>query len=693
MIRVVKRPDLLALLVSLVGSLAVFLGFLFGLFSARQEDLGNAGRSVHQLGTMLAEHAARTLDGIDVLLLEVSRDLSKNRSDWRDWPPEKGWDYVSERHTKSMPQLRELIVFDQNGEQRFQSTRFPPNTLNVHDRTYFQALESGAQAASYGPYIGRNSGRYSFGIGRRIVGVDGRFSGIAFAALELAYFHEFCWPIRLHDTFDAVLINTSGQVVASCRPVDLSPQSTVIGRRVGEILLGGQIREIELTPGESRQQEALVSVVALPSHPELRIVAMLPESAALQLWERRAVELTLFAAIVVVILISGGWLVRHQIIELAAKSAELNASRDDLEDRVRAATEEIEGQKEEAIRNSTAKSRFLAAASHDLRQPLHALSLFAADLQRQINSGYTRDIDQLATQINTSVNSLTEMLDALLDISRLDMGGVQPDVSDFAVQAVFDRLHVSFRRAAMNKRIILKIARTRLYMRSDLHLVERLLGNLISNAIRYTPEGGKVLVAARRRADKVQIEVRDNGLGIAPEHQQMIFKEFFQVGNVARDQKQGLGLGLAIVQRLLRTLDAQLDLRSRHGAGTLFSIRLPRCAPPAIEPVTMTRLALVGDAPHAAHLLELAGNWGLACERYSDLPDFLSRRGEQPAIVVAPAEWAGELRSRLPITWPLAALGSEGVPEGVFSIQTPIRPAKLRALLQQLQNTLSKSML
>ncbi len=693
MIHLPRRPDLLAVMVSLVGSLAVLIGFWVGLIGAREEELAGAEKNLRHFGTMLAEHTARSFDGIDILLREVARDLSQHRVDWQSWEPVRGWEYIAERHSKSLPQLRDLIVFDADGRQRFVSTQFPAPQIDVRDRTYFQALEAGAEAASFGPYIGRNTGMYSFGMGRRMEGANKRFTGIVYATVELAYFQEFCWPIRPHDSFDAVLVNTSGQIIASCRPVDLSGQSLVVGRQAAEILLDGKAGDVSIQSGQYRQNDALFTVVALPSHPELRIVAVLPEHAALHEWQRRAGELALFAGVIILILVSGGWLVRRQVAQLAATSAELKASRLDLEKRVREATEEIEGQKEEAVRNSTAKSRFLAAASHDLRQPLHALSLFAADLQRQINSGYTRDIDQLATQINTSVQSLAEMLDALLDISRLDMGGVQPTISEFAVQTVFDRLHLSFRRAALNKRIVLRLRRSSLHLRSDIHLVERLLGNLISNAIRYTPEGGRVLVAARRRGNLVQLEVRDNGLGIAPEHQQMIFKEFFQVGNTARDQKQGLGLGLAIVQRLTRTLDARLNLRSRPGAGTLFAVSLPWCAAAASEKAEQTRLALLGEVVQAAGIADLAGNWGLACECYRDLPDFLARRGERPAIVIAPLEIAAELREQTPEHWPLAVLGDGPAPAGVFTVQTPIRPAKLRALLQQLQNTLSKSML
>lgn len=687
-----RRPDTLALAVSLAGSLAVVLAFIVGLVTTRGEEKAQAEQRLQHFSTMLSEHAARSLDGIDILLRELTRDLSHHKLDWRDWEDSRGWEYIAEHHSRTLPQLREIAVFDHSGRQRFVSTVFPTPTVNVHDRAYFQRLQQGAESTLFGPFVGRGTGRYVFGIGRRIHDRSDAFGGVALAALELSYFHEFCWPNRLHDQFDAFLVNAEGLVISSCRPVDLSAQSGTIGQPVTTVLGRPGLR---LDGGHSVQQGLLLSVVTLPSHSELRVVAALPESAALAAWKQRLTEFGLFGLVTIAILLSGGWMLRRQVNELAAVSVALSANRQDLEERVRHATEELASQKEEAERASIAKSRFLAAASHDLRQPLHALSLFAADLQRQISSGYTRDLDQLAIQINSSVISLAEMLDTLLDISRLDMGGIEPDVQPFQVQAVFDRLHLSFRRAALYKRITLRIRGTALAVDSDIHLVERLLSNLVSNAIRYTPEGGRVLVVARRRGSKVRIEVRDNGLGIAPENQEMIFKEFFQVGNAARDQKKGLGLGLSIVQRLSRTLDAGLDLRSRPGAGTLFAVDLPLTTenPKAkSEQGGGATLVFIKVDGELGKMAEMATSWGYKCRFGDDIEVMMRDCAQDPVIVFAPSGAAAEVRAALRSEIPIVTIGEGATERGLYGVQSPVRPAKLRALLQQLQNTLLKSM-
>jgi len=679
-----KRPDILVLTVSVVASLLILVAFVVGLMASRNEEINQAEQRLQHFSTMLAEHTDRSLAGVDILMREVARDLSLNRPDWQSWDDARGWEYIAERHSRSLPQLRELIIFDARGDQRFVSTMFPPPAINVSDRPYFQALLAGAGSMNFGPFVTRNSGRYTFALTRRIQENGRDFAGVVFAALELAYFQEFCWPIRLHDEFDAFMINSSGQVIASCRPADISASSPVVGRTIAAVL--GQ-KEIGVQPGVIRQQETLLAIVGLSGLPELRIVAMLPESAALGIWKQRLAEFGIFATVIVVILLSGGWLVRRQVIELATVSIKLRGHRRDLERRVRKATEELETQKAEAERASVAKSRFLAAASHDLRQPLHALSLFAADLQRQVSSGYLRDIDQLAEQINSSVVSLTEMLDALLDISRFDMSGVEANIQPFPVQSVLDRLQVAFRRAALSRRITLRIRPSRAVVQSDIQLVERMLANLLSNAIRYTPEGGRVLVVARLRGDQIRIEVRDNGLGIAPEHQKMIFKEFFQVGNVARDQKKGLGLGLSIVQRLTETLGVRLDLQSRLGAGTTFAITLPRgLAPDANESkATRPQLAFIGRGPEIDRAIALARDWGYDCEALDASAVIRRETFRQGAIVFAEMEISGIVRAQMPEEWPVAAIGNGVVKTGVHVLPVPVRPARLRALLQQLE--------
>lgn len=692
-----RKPDTLALMVALIGSLAVLFAFVVDITLSRQRDLEDGQQRLQQFAGMMADHTAHAFDAVDVVLRDMVSDLAVNQPHWRDWSSSRGWEYVSQRHPRSLPQLRDVILFDEEGNQRFVSTFFPTPRINVADRPYFQALAKGADSMSFGPFVGRNTGRYSYALTRRIQDGLSRFAGIAFAAIEPGYFSDFCWRNRLSDEFEAVLINAKGLIVASCRPVDPTRHASFLGARADEALLGGLLHGHLPEGGLSTVKGVAISVVPVSNFNDLRIVAVIPEATLLAPWNRRALEFSLFAGLVIVVLLAGGWLVRRQIRELSQVTTALEEHRRHLEERVREATAELAYKKEEAERSSTAKSRFLAAASHDLRQPLHALSLFATDLQRQVRSGQTAGLERLAEQITTSTSVLGELLDSLLDVSRLDVAGIKTNLNPFAVQEVFERLAASFKRSAQAKRIQLRFRPTSAFVMSDITLIERLLANLVSNAIRYTPQGGRVLVAARRQGEQLRIEVRDSGIGIAPEHQAAIFAEFYQVGNTAREQNKGLGLGLSIVDRLAYALGAPIYLRSQPGLGTTFAVALPRCAPPhtvpaASVPGATVSLLAVGSSAALAGAVQLARGWGLAVEhvdKMEALPDNL----QPPAVAMADATLAGELKEQLAKTCPVVAIvGEQGTaPPDTYALGTPLRPAKLRALLEQLQKTESKS--
>ncbi len=220
---------------------------------------------------------------------------------------------------------------------------------------------------------------------------------------------------------------------------------------------------------------------------------------------------------------------------------------------------------------SLSKSKFLAAASHDLRQPLHALSLFVESLKTHISDHSGNNI---LTQVEHSVDVLGQMLDALLDVSRLDSGGIVPRYQQFSVQNLLQQMQHEFVASAQEKQLKLLVVPCATEVYSDPLLLERILRNLLSNALRYT-ERGEISVRAYVIGTVLQIEVADTGIGIASEHLPHIFEEYFQVANPQRDRKQGLGLGLAIVQRLSQLLACQLRVESTLGSGTRFSLQVP----------------------------------------------------------------------------------------------------------------------
>ena len=240
-----------------------------------------------------------------------------------------------------------------------------------------------------------------------------------------------------------------------------------------------------------------------------------------------------------------------------------------------ALAEQIAAQMAVTQRVSDEKTRFFASASHDLRQPLHAIALFGAVLERELRD---HSSGQNARRLMRAVHAMGSSLDTMLDVSRLDAGVVQPEVVATPLKSMLQTLNQMFASRAEDKGLQLRLRTTPLWAMTDPQLLQRLLANLVENALKYTEQGG-LLVVARARGDRVWIDVIDTGVGIAPEHADQIFEEFYQVDNPGRDRSQGLGIGLSIVRRLSRLLEHPLQLRSRLGAGSRFRLSLPMALP------------------------------------------------------------------------------------------------------------------
>ncbi len=239
-------------------------------------------------------------------------------------------------------------------------------------------------------------------------------------------------------------------------------------------------------------------------------------------------------------------------------------------------------------RASEEKTRFLAAASHDLRQPLHAIALFGAVIEKKLKGSDEWDH---AVRLMDAVGTLGDSLDILLDISRLDAGEVAPQVRPVELNPLFLALNNVFVAQAADLDLQLRLRATPCWVLSDPQLLQRLLSNLVHNALKYTTRGG-VVVAARVRGPLVWIDVCDTGIGIADEHLGRIFDEFYQIDNPGRDRTKGLGIGLSIVQRLSRLLAHPLQVRSRLHHGSRFRLVLP-----AVTALGSPPLAALPGAP------------------------------------------------------------------------------------------------
>lgn len=270
--------------------------------------------------------------------------------------------------------------------------------------------------------------------------------------------------------------------------------------------------------------------------------------------------------------------------KVEARTQELSDARDVLEDsaheidllnqRLMTQLDELSLRKDEAERANAAKSRFLAAASHDLRQPMHSISLLIGVLRTRLADPAQID---LADKVQSSVTTMENLFGNLLDISKLDAGAVHPHIEDVDLGWLLERAVETWLPQAQEKGLSLRLRHGRWVVRGDATLLERIVGNLLANAIRYTRSGG-VLVGCRRRGEQCELQIWDTGPGIAEEHREAIFEEFFRIGVPGTGQEKGLGLGLSIVQRCVHMLGYSIAVQSREGRGSVFKVTLPLAA-------------------------------------------------------------------------------------------------------------------
>ncbi len=254
--------------------------------------------------------------------------------------------------------------------------------------------------------------------------------------------------------------------------------------------------------------------------------------------------------------------------------------------------------RDEADRSNLAKSRFLATASHDLRQPLQSLALLNGTLRRMVTEP---DAADALRQQEQAIGAMSRLLNALLDISKLESGAIKPELTDFTVAALFSELRSDFANLAANKRLQLQVEECTDCAHSDPSLVQQILSNLLSNAIKYTREGWVRLRCLQERG-LIRIDVLDTGIGIPADQVRYIYDEFYQIGVPTNASRDGYGLGLSIVQRLVRLLDIRLDVRSELGKGSTFSLLLPassnRVEPPRFQSEETPALQPQTGRPH-----------------------------------------------------------------------------------------------
>ncbi|MET4579750.1 hybrid sensor histidine kinase/response regulator [Ottowia thiooxydans] len=502
--------------------------------------------------------------------------------------------------------IESLYWIDGEGRERVRISRMAPDRIGLgEDRSQSPEFVHARAAA---PWFGPTT--FIVNQPRVVMALRGKVpeSGVLAAQLDLAQLRESIGETRFGREGVAYVIDGEGHLLAHPDFLQVLARPDGAARppvraALADGLAGSDHGLIEFKTPEGR---AMVARAATLSVPGWRLITEQPRDEAYAPVRRALFATLLILALAVVAGSAVGIVLARRVVrpiqqlaegadrigeghldhrialargdelgQLAARfnqmAERLGDSYQLLETRVAERTHELVAKREEAEQANQAKTRFLASASHDLRQPLHTISLLVGVLRRQ---PVTADVSTLVEHIQVSVAAMEALFVGLLDISKLDAGMSRPALGDHALAELLHRVAASHQPQAARKQLRLAVVPSRCAVRTDAAMLERVLNNLVSNAIRYT-ERGKVLVGCRRRKDGVELQVWDTGIGIAPAQLPHVFEEFFQVDNPERDRDKGLGLGLAIVKRTLALLRHPFTVRSVPGRGTCFSILLP----------------------------------------------------------------------------------------------------------------------
>jgi signal transduction histidine kinase len=522
------------------------------------------------------------------------------------------------RLLRQMSAIAELRQLDRSGREQLRVSRLAPDILGSNadfsqDITFIEAM---AKKVYYGPVYFLQDSEPHMTIA--MVG-ERSDSLVSVADVNLKFIWDVISQMRVGARGRAYLVDAEGRLIAHpdislvLRNTDLSRLKQV---RAAVASPSSELSEQVTTATDLQGAGVLTTYAAIAPLGWLVFVELPLNEAYSALYASIARSALLLLAALALALVAGTFLARRMVVpirelrigaarigsgdlarrisirtgdELEALGDQFNSMAAQLHDSYATLERKVEERTQQLELANLAKSRFLAAASHDLRQPLHALGLFVAQLQANIDAP---DRGRIVERIGAAVAAMNELFGALLDISKLDAGVLDPNITEFPMAHLLQRLETTFAGAAHEKGLSLRVMPSQAWVRSDFILLERVLLNLVSNAIRYTSRGGAV-IGCRRRNGSLRIEVCDTGVGIPEDQRQNIFAEFYRLGE-GSGNRVGLGLGLAIVDRLCRLLDHPIELASTSGRGSRFAVTVP-----LVEPRSETAAPPLSPPTHA----------------------------------------------------------------------------------------------
>ena len=514
------------------------------------------------------------------------------------------WRFDAVRLMRQVPAVTELAQLDAAGREQIRVSRLVKDVVGSqadysHDPAFVQAM---ANKVYYGPvHFVRESEPYMT-LARAGIRRD---YGVIVAQVNLKLIWDVVSQIQVGVRGRAYVVDPAGRLIAHpdismvLRNTDMSHLKQIQAARAED---SGAPGDHSLVTNDLEGQQVL-SVRAPVAPLSWMVFVDLPvDEAYAPLFNSIRRSGTLLLAALLMAAFAGLYLSRRMVIPIRAlRDGALRIGQGDLDQRITIKTDDelealgnqfnsmaaqlqdsyasLERKVDERTKQlelaNLAKSRFLAVASHDLRQPLHALGLFVAQLR---SASTPSERTWLIDRMDTAIVSMNELFKALLNISKLDAGALTPDITDFPLKDLFKRIETTFSDTAEQAGVTLQVVQSDAWVRSDSILLEQILLNLVSNAVRYTSRGGVVL-GCRKRGSQLRIEVWDSGPGIREDQRQKIFGEFYRLDNPQLDRRVGLGLGLAIVDRLCRLLGHPIELDSIVGRGSRFTVLVPTASP------------------------------------------------------------------------------------------------------------------
>ncbi|MCC6889363.1 MAG: HAMP domain-containing protein [Hyphomicrobiales bacterium] len=656
---------------------------------------------------------------------------------WSAVTPDE-WQFDSVRLLRQVPAITELRRIDAKGIEQARVSRIAVDAIGAladlsDDPRFVQAM---ADKRYYGPvYFRRESEPY---MTLAVAGARDAY-GVVAAEVNLKFMWDVVAEMKLGTRGTAFVVDADGRLIAHpdislvLRNIDLSHLTYVRAA----LAPGAPTQGEGTLANDLAGRQVLTAAAPVPRLGWTLFVELPVSEAYAPLYASALRSGALLMAALALAVLAGIFLARRMLVPIRALrdgAARIGAgdlsqritirSGDELEalgnqfNSMAAQLQDLDATLERKVAQRTAelesanqaKSRFLAAASHDLRQPLHALGLFVAQVRATASAS---ERSHLVDRVDAAIATMNELFNALLDISKLDAGVLSPKRASFPVARLLDRLETTFASTAREKGLSLRVVASGAWIDTDFILLERIMLNLVGNAVRYTARGG-VVVGCRRRGATLRLEVVDTGPGIPADQQQRIFDEFYRIGDPRRGA--GLGLGLAIVDRLGRLLGHRIELSSTPGKGSRFAVHVPlaatarEAAPPVAAPVAAAdfkdRLVVViDDDPLVLDgMCGLLRSWGCRVRTVGAdgaAIEALIAAGEVPDLIVSdyhlPEGCTGidliaRLRSAFGAQTPAFLISGDINPEplqdararGLVLLHKPVAPMTLRAMLNRM---------